>query len=341
MPVCESPSYHGYDVTNYRVIEKDYGTEQDFLDLMAACDARGIRVIVDFVMNHTSNHHPWFQSSSDPDSAFFDWYRWSNTHPGYTGPWGQPVWHQHQNGLYYYGLFWSGMPDLNYTTPAVKQEMFDVAAYWLTEMRVAGFRCDAAKYIYEDGATLEDTAATFSFWEDFQIWYKTVNPEAMAVGEVWDRTDVVVQYVGSKFDFCFEFDLASLILHSISIGNPTELRSTMAKLKTVYPYHQYGTFLTNHDQDRVFDVLQGSVDRAKLAASIYLTLPGIPYLYYGEEIAMAGVKPDEDIRRPMQWNAETNGGFTTGEPWHDLNPNYPDYNVADMQSDPDSIWHHY
>lgn len=114
MPVSQSPSYHGYDVTDYYTIEDDYGNNDDFLALMDACHARGIKVIVDLVMNHCSSQHPWFIASQQNDPEYTDWFRWSSTDPGYLGPWGQPVWHQGTNGLYYYGIFWGGMPDLNY-----------------------------------------------------------------------------------------------------------------------------------------------------------------------------------------------------------------------------------
>jgi glycosidase len=289
-------------------------------------------------MNHSSNDHPWFIASAADDPYYENWYRWSETNPGYNGPWGQPVWHYHNSGEYFYGLFWSGMPDLNYENPAVKTEIFDIAEYWLDDMGVDGFRCDAVKYIYEDGNILENTDETLEFWEDFHEHYKSVNPEAVAVGEAWDSTVIVLEYVDNKFDFCFEFDLASSILNSVQSLSPLNLRSQMSEIKDLYPYHQYATFLTNHDQNRVFDVLGEDLTKTALAGAVYLTLPGIPFIYYGEEIAMKGSKPDPDIRRPMQWSSAANGGFTTGSPWHQLNSNYDQFNVEDMQADGNSIW---
>ncbi|MBN1965655.1 MAG: alpha-amylase, partial [Anaerolineae bacterium] len=117
MPIAQSPSYHGYDVTDYYTIEEDYGTNADFLELMGAAHARGIVVIVDLVMNHTSSEHPWFVASAAGDPAYTDWYLWRDDNPGYVSPWGSPTWHLADNGRYYFGLFWSGMPDLNYMNP--------------------------------------------------------------------------------------------------------------------------------------------------------------------------------------------------------------------------------
>lgn len=342
MPITQSPSYHGYDVTDYKEIEEDYGSNDDFLQLIDQCHSRGIKVIIDYVMNHSSNQHPWFEGSSQADTDLQTWYLWKNNDPGYTQPWGNyPVWHQHENGQYYYGIFWGGMPDLNYTEPAVKDTMFAIADFWLSEMHVDGFRCDAVKYIYEDNNLLENLPETYQFWDDFNNLYKGVNPEAMAVGEAWDATDIILNYVDGKFDFCFEFNLAQYIFSAVTDNSPSYIRNKMVEIKQSYPYHQYGTFLTNHDQNRIFSALGQNISDNKLAASVYLTLPGIPFLYYGEEIGMLGSKPDENIRRPMQWTSESNAGFSSGTPWHQINSNYNVYNVQDEQQNDNSLWRHY
>ena len=104
MPMMNSPSYHGYDVINYYAPEPDYGTMQEFDEFIAAAHQRGIKVIIDLVMNHSSNQNPWFTQSANNQNGYRDWYVWSDTHPGFTGPWGQNVWHL-RNGDYYYGLF--------------------------------------------------------------------------------------------------------------------------------------------------------------------------------------------------------------------------------------------
>ncbi|MGB0346259.1 MAG: alpha-amylase family glycosyl hydrolase, partial [Balneolaceae bacterium] len=154
MPIHPSPSYHGYDVTDYRAINPDYGSMEDFKNFIVAANERGIKVIIDYVMNHTSTEHPWFQASAAGDSHFRDFYRWEESKPNYNGPWGQTVWHQ-RNGDYYYGLFWGGMPDLNYENPAVKDSMFAISDFWIEEIGIDGFRQDAVLYIDEDGSTLK------------------------------------------------------------------------------------------------------------------------------------------------------------------------------------------
>ncbi|MCD6181116.1 MAG: alpha-amylase [Candidatus Cloacimonetes bacterium] len=341
MPVTQSPSYHGYDTTDYYTIEEDYGTNEDFQNLIAACHARGIKVVVDFVMNHCSSQHPWFLASQQNDPEYRNWFRWESSDPGYLGPWGQPVWHLGENGEYYYGLFWSGMPDLNFAYQPVIDEILSITDFWLQDMQVDGFRCDAVKYIFEDGQQLENVPQTFTWWEDFHSHYTQINPDAMAVGEAWDDTDIVAQYADNRFDFCFEFDFAEAMIEAVNAASSLPVIHKIQEMKILYPYHQYGTFLTNHDQNRVFNALGESTQKAKFAASLYLTMSGIPFIYYGEEIGMKGTKPDPDIRRPMQWNATENGGFSSATPWHNLNSNYTSINVENQQADSTSLWRHY
>ena len=149
-PIMVSPSYHGYDVADYYTVKPEYGANADFTRLMAEAHRRGIRIIVDLVLNHTSNQHSWFQEAQKLDSPYRDWYIWAAEDPGYRGPWGQQVWHALAN-QWYYGMFTAEMPDLNYRTPAVTEAMHKVAGYWLTEMGADGFRLDAVRYLAEDG----------------------------------------------------------------------------------------------------------------------------------------------------------------------------------------------
>lgn len=342
MPISSSPSYHGYDVTDYKSVEPDYGMKQDFQNFIEAAHTRGIKVIVDFVMNHSSNQHPWFQKSAANDPHYRNFYRWSTTDAIYNGPWGQDVWHRYSTNNYFYGLFWSGMPDLNYEYQPVKDSLFAAATYWLDEMKVDGFRCDAVKYIYENGNQLENLSPTYAFWREFRTHLKSVNPNAMAVGEAWDATSVILNYSqGDGFDFCFEFNLANAIIQTVNTGNTTSLSNTMQNIYQQYPYLQFATFLSNHDQNRIIETLGNNVDKNKLAAALYLTLPGIPFLYYGEELGMKGVKPDEDIRKPMQWNATSNAGFSMATPWRAVNSDYATVNVATQQNDSASLLNWY
>ncbi|MBN1658767.1 MAG: DUF3459 domain-containing protein [Anaerolineae bacterium] len=341
MPIMPSPSYHGYDVTDYRDINPDYGTQEDFHQLMEAAHARGVRVIVDMVLNHTSSKHPWFlDSTQGTDSARRDWYIWSDTDPGYAGPWGQQVWHA-SGGDYYYGIFWSGMPDLNLENPEVTAELHAATHFWLEEMGVDGFRLDAARHYVEDGKVQENTAATHDWLRDYYTLVHGTNPEALLVGEIWSESEVVTTYLGDQLDLAFEFSLASSLLGSVLAARATDLANTMAEIEDLYPWNQYAPFLTNHDQDRVMSELARNPERARLAATVLLTLPGTPFIYYGEEIGMTGSKPDELIRTPMQWSAEAHAGFTAGTPWEPVNDGYEEWNVAVQAADPGSLLNHY
>ncbi len=341
MPINPSPSYHGYDVTDYRGINPDFGTMQDFREFLDSAHARGIHVIVDYVMNHSSSQHPWFIDSRNSNNGKRNYYRWLNSQPTYTGPWGQNVWHFDGSG-YYYGLFWGGMPDLNYEEPEVRDSMFIYADYWSNDVGVDGFRLDAIKYIYEWEADLEDMIGTIYFWKDFEAFTDSVRPGSFNVGEAWTSTNKVVPYVeNGGLDICFEFDLAAEIMGAANAGNTLGLRGKIDEVTNAYPDQRWGTFLTNHDMDRVFSSLNQDPGKNKAAASILMTLPGTPFIYYGEEIGMLGQKPDENIRRPMQWDASANAGFSTTTPWHPLNGNYPIFNVAASAADPGSLLNHY
>nr|WP_268794539.1 alpha-amylase family glycosyl hydrolase [Paenibacillus sp. DMB20] len=163
MPVNPSPSYHGYDVTDYRSIHPDYGTIEDFRTLTAEAHKRGIKVIMDLVVNHTSSEHPWFkEAADDKNSEKRDWYVWAEDQgkeaAGSSAAGSGNPWHE-MNGTHYMGTFWSGMPDLNFDNPKVREEMKDTGKFWL-EQGADGFRLDAAKHIYEDLATDKSEATT-------------------------------------------------------------------------------------------------------------------------------------------------------------------------------------
>ena len=341
MPIMVSPSYHGYDVVDYFQVDPDYGTNEDFQRLMDEAHARGIRVIVDLVMNHTSTQHPWFIESQNPDSDRRDWYLWADENPGFRGPDGQVVWHNNPGG-YYYGVFWSGMPDLNLENPNVTFAIFEAAKFWLEEMNVDGFRLDAIKHLVEEGEGQQNTRSTHDWLQEFYTFYKAVEPNALTVGEAWTSTQQVVDYTGDEVDIAFQFDLALDILNSAGAGLAPIFSKTQQEVYDAFPANQYATFITNHDQNRVMSQLRGEEMQARVAASILLTGTGVPFIYYGEEIGMTGIKPDEDIRLPMQW--ASNGpqvGFTEGTPWRPAAADFPMRSIQRQEDDPDSLLNHY
>jgi glycosidase len=342
MPVAESPSYHGYDVTDYEAIEPDYGTADDLRALLAAAEQRGIAVIVDLVLNHTSIEHPWFQDARTPGSAHDDWYVWSTSRPAVAGPGGAPVWHA-DGDRWYYGYFWEGMPDLNVANPEVTAALDEVARFWLEEIGVDGFRLDAARHLIEDGAQLENTPATLAWLEGFRTRVESVKPEAMVVGEVWDATATASRYVrAGALDLAFEFGLANAILGGVRLGDADSLAGVQAEVSAAYPAGGYATFLTNHDQNRTFDVLGRDRAAAGLAAGLLLTSAGVPFIYYGEEVGLRGRKPDEEIRTPLPWDASEPGhGFTDGQPWEAFAPGVETASVASQRDDPTSLQSQY
>lgn len=355
MPVFKSPSYHGYDVTDYLHINPDYGTDQDFEQFLKQTHDRGIRVIIDFVMNHTSSEHPWFiESGSSASSPKRDWYIWSATNPGWTPPWGgsNATWHP-KNGAYYYGVFWSGMPDLNYRNGDVSKEMKRIAGYWIRK-GVNGFRLDAARHLIEDGAgpLQSDTPETHAFWKSFSAHIRNVDPKTILVGENWTDTPIIATYFGSnqtisggdELPLNFNFPLAESILNGLKSGDASGIAAKLAEVKALYPTNaKDATFLTNHDQVRLATQLQNNPQWLRNAAAILLTLPGTPFIYYGEEIGVQNgpASGDEAKRTPMPWNNSPGGGFTTGTPWFAFSPGKDHANVAAQISNSASLLSHY
>jgi glycosidase len=358
MPVFDSPSYHGYDVVDYERIEPDYGTVADFEQLCAEAHRRGMRVIVDFVINHSSVEHPWFvESASSRSSPKRDWYVWKDQDPGWKQPWSQfsntPTWHP-RNGAYYYGVFWGGMPDLNMQSAGLRAEVKRLASLWLSR-GVDGFRLDAARYLIETGggAGQADTPETHAFWKEFAAHVRQVKPDAVLVGENWSTTPIIARYYGStaqvpggdELPLNFNFPLSEQILEGLKANNAVPIASRLAQVASTYPAGvSDAPFLTNHDMVRVATQLSGSAGRLASAASLLLTLPGAPFLYYGEELGMANgtANNDEAKRTPMPWEGTASGGFTSGAPWYGFAPGHTaGANVAAQTSAADSLLSRY
>jgi alpha-amylase len=335
MPINPSPSYHGYDVLDYYSVNPQYGTMDDFKNLLAEAHKRGIRVIIDLVLNHTSSQNPWFvAANNDPQSPYRNWYVWSDTSQG-------NHWYAGNSGSYY-AYFGSNMPDLNYKNPDVTAEMFKVVQFWLNDVGIDGFRLDAVKYLIEEGPKLEDTPSTHAWLRKFYTTYKIDNPQAYTVGEVYGAGAFGAKgYTGDQLDEVFNFEIAGGISGSALGGANTGITSAISFMLEDMPGGQFATFLSNHDQKRIMSVMSGNVGKAKVAAALLLTSPGTPFLYYGEEIGMEGDKPDEYIRRPMQWSEADNAGFTTGTPWEAPDSNYQQVNVTNEANDPTSLLSYY
>jgi alpha-amylase len=349
LPITESPSYHGYDTLNYDRVEKDYGSEADFDRLIAEAHKRGIRVIMDLVVNHSSAWHPWFiQANQSTTDSFHDWYVWREDDPGWTQPWSASLtWHKSPRlPLYYYGLFWGGMPDLNFENPEVRAEMIAIAKRWLAR-GLDGFRLDASRHIIEAGeeAKAAGSPETHEWWIEFAREVRKDHPGTIFVGENWTTVDEVAPFFGedpfTQLDMNFNFDLAAALVGGTRDDTPGLIQMTLCDVADYYPAHALdATFLTNHDMIRVATQVRRP-ERARLAASLLFTLPGVPFVYYGEEVGLVNGPGDEDPekRTPMPWTDE--GGFTTGTPWMVNRRADRQVNVARQQADPGSLWHHY
>jgi glycosidase len=177
------------------------------------------------------------------------------------------------------------------------------------------------------------------FLRGYAAHLRGVKPTVYTVGEVWDSIGAVLRYYPDQLTSHFMFELSDAILNSVKTGNASKLLPGYLRLQDALPPHRYSPFLRNHDQSRTMTVLEGDVERAKAAATLLLTLPGLPFLYYGEEIGIAGDKPDENLRTPMHWTST--GGFTTGTPWRAPQADWATRTVAAQDGDPNSLlsWH--
>ncbi len=339
MPIAESPSYHGYDVVDYYSVDKEYGTNDDFKRLVAEAHKRGIKVILDLVLNHTSDKHPWFQEAlNDPASPRRDWYLWSADDPGYKGPWGDVAWHQSPaRDEFYYGIFWSGMPDLNYRNAQVTEEAHNISAFWLNELGADGFRLDAIKHLIENGRIQEHTRETHAWLRQYRAFLQQTKPDVFTIGEIFDATSATLApYYPDQLDTYFQFDVGNKLIAAANFGSAGQFTSALTDANAKLPFQRWAPFLTNHDQPRVMNSFGGNVEEAKIAATGLLTLPGLPFMYYGEEIGMVGTKPDENIRTPMQWSGDRQG-FTSGQPWRAFQSDFTRVNVAIQNDDPASL----
>ena len=314
MPMMESTTYHGYDVVDYYAPNEDYGTMEDFDSLVKACHDKGIKVIIDFVVNHTSSSNPWFtEALTDASSKYREFYSIAETIPVDEKDATYSYWRQDAaTGLYYYGHYDSIMPDLNYNNQAVRDEIKNVAKFWL-EHGVDGFRLDGAKEIDTD------IKVTLSWWTEFTNSVCAINQDAFIVGENWTTEYAEVGRYYEAMPSSFNFIAADKIL-SMSKGQYVDIVADMNTMRDRYIMKVGSTdvnaimidsvMIGNHDMDRVVTRLN-SLEKAKLAATIQFTLAGTPFIYYGEEIGQLGQKPDDNRREPFDWYASADGKYMT------------------------------
>jgi alpha-amylase len=308
-PIFPSDTYHKYDVKDYKAIDPNFGTLDDFKALVAGMHERGIKIVLDMVFNHTALNHPWFQQGIAGKEPFEKYYMIFSKRDAtqYTK---SSAWYG-VNSKIYYGGFWSGMPDLNADNDAVRDELKSVLDFWM-DLGVDGFRFDAAPWVYsidEYPIGTRILQLNQQFWMEMKEYVKSKGKNTYLVGEVWLMASQAANYA-SSFDSVFNFDLAAGLVNAVNNGSSTNLLSAYLNGIKIFEqktdHYLDAIFLSNHDQNRVMSVLMGDINKAKLAANILFTLPGTPYVYYGEELGMQGMKPDENIREPFVWTTGTN-----------------------------------
>lgn len=343
LPITESSDRdHGYAVKNYRALEADYGSHADFDLLLSEAHKRGMGVILDFVINHSSNQHPLFlNSSSSAKNAQRDYFIWQTPKPTGWQIYGQDPWYASNwaNGFYFAG-FTSSMPDFNLRSSDVETFHHDNLRFWLNK-GVDGFRFDAVGNLIENGPGAWEVQAEnhvvmskvrqtiMQYSQRFMVCEAPANSNAFAQADS----------CGSAF----AFDLSGSV-----VGAAKGDTASIQKLADYYKTRSVNLapFVSNHDSfagDRLWNQVQGNLAQYKMAAASYLLLPGTPFIYYGEEIGMASsnaLSGDAALRTPMSWTADAKG-FSTATPFRALSANVNSQNVTQQQSDSNSLYQHY
>ncbi len=350
MPVNPSPSYHKYDVMDYYDIDKAYGTMDDFRNLVAECDKRGIKLIIDLVMNHTSTKHEWFVTASEyleslepgqePDPAeckYVDYYIFTKEKKS-------GAYYQVGNSEWYYnGGFSPDMPDINWDNPEVKTEFENIAKFWLEDVGVGGFRLDAIKEYYSS-----NTPANVEVLTWFEDYVKSVKPDAYVVGEAWSGD--YYEYLKSGITSVFDFNYAdiqgtlSMIVHDRDESYNGQyladgLIYSQNTVKEKNPEGIMAPFFGNHDINRAAHYLAFEEEKIKMDFGLLSMMNGSPFYYYGDEIGLGGAGDDENKRSPMIWSSTDDTGKTRGPV--NMQSEYVINrfaSVEEQQKDENSIW---
>ncbi len=333
MPIMPSPSYHKYNVKDYYDIDPQYGTMADFENLVSECDKRGIKLIIDLVMNHTSKEQEWFASAAQslrqqpcgaakdeeclsdtlcPDhNPYVDYYFFADEKPA-NGSY-------YQTGSHYFeAVFSDDMPELNLDNPNVRNEFEKIAKFWL-DKGVGGFRLDAVKEYFSGSP---DKNIEVLSW--FMDYCKSVNPDCYVVGEVWESFTAYTKYYQSGIDSVFGFTMAQedgKIAKTMNASGADKSVKSFAqamvtvetKLASFSNTAIDAPFIGNHDTNRAAGIFRYDLTKMKAAAGLLLTMSGSPFVYYGDEIGLSGSGRDENKRAPMIWD-ESGSGLTYGPP---------------------------
>jgi glycosidase len=337
LPIMQSPAYHGYSVTDFFAINPIYGDLKDLRNFLYGAHKRDLKVILDLPLNHTSPSHEWFLKALDGEKPYCDWYlflqseEWLKARRHWDN---QQVWSNY-SGRWVYALFGPGSPDLNFESPSLWQQIKEVLTFWLS-VGFDGFRFDAAKHIFdfsiEKGICEYQHSRNIAFWKEMTSHCRAISPDCLFVSEVWDDARIVDMY-SSIFGIGFNFPLAEDLKLAIASRNAESLvkalKTDMQRFFRSKRSYESGTFLTNHDMTRLVSSMNGDRDLALLALTVLLTLPGLPFLYYGEELGMEGVYDEyfnEEQLEPFLWYEN---GYGPGQTeWKALGKNRPHGGVS-------------
>ena len=279
-PLFASPSHHGYDATDYYTVEPRFGTNAELIELIEKAHQHDIRIILDFVANHWSNHHPTFQEAQhDENSEYRSWYTWQRWPDEYTS---------------FFGV--KGMPQLNLRHKPTSDYLLKCAQYWL-ENGVDGYRLD-----YVPGPP-------HTFWADFRQACKAVNPDAFLFGEVVSHSGTIASYI-PHFDGCLDFLLADALRKTFALETATllEFEAFLAAHETYFPKDfSLPAFLDNHDMTRILYLADEDKAKVRLAALVLFTHSAPPIIYNGTEVGVSQRNPlgrFEEARLPMLWGDE-------------------------------------
>jgi len=338
LPVTASQDRdHGYAVSDYRGIEADYGSVADFDELLREAHARGIGVIVDYVINHSAAQHPLFANArSSTSNPYRNWYLWEPLKPTGWNIYGSDPWRSNPGGGWYFAAFWDQMPDFNLREPAVVNWHHDNLRFWLNR-GVDGFRLDAVGHLVENGSTA---------WDN-QPQNDALLRDVAALSSAYQRRFVVCEGPGDPQRYAnacgsaFSFGHHARIIEAAK-GSPSAIQAVADYFRSAPT--TMATMLANHDSfagQRIHEQFGGDLARYRLAAATYLLMPGTPFIYYGEEIGMAGaasLSGDPRLRTPMSWTGDlNNAGFTAGRPYRALSANAATANVAAQAGDTQSL----
>lgn len=345
-PVHSSPTYHKYDVNDYYSIDPQFGTVADYEQLIKECHDRGIDIYMDLVLNHTSSDNEWFTTArryvaglkegeqpSVEECPYFDYYVFTQQNAsGFTSL---------GNGWYYESQFWSGMPDLNLDSEAVKAEIDKIVKFWL-DKGVDGFRLDAVTSYYTGNDTKN---IEFLTWLNKCI--KDKKADAYIVGECWTNSVIYTNYSASGVDSFFNFDfatnngtIANVIRSSSATKYGAKVVDTAALYKAQNPNYINAGFTSNHDNGRMANTLPGEDGKLKMAQAMAMMIGGSYYLYYGDEIGMKGSGDDPNKRAPMNWVEDPFGQGMCLVKEMTTNVEMSNGTVASHQADKNSLYYY-